>query len=42
MGHPRFLPLDYIWRRRKWLFNGREDYCMPPRDIGEDDIQTQW
>ncbi|XP_041009339.1 uncharacterized protein LOC121253386 [Juglans microcarpa x Juglans regia] len=41
MGHRRFLPPDHIWRRRKGLFNGREDHRMPPRDIGVDDIQNQ-
>ncbi|XP_042957921.1 uncharacterized protein LOC122293417 [Carya illinoinensis] len=41
MGHRRFLPLDHIWRRRKGLFNGKEDHRMPPRDIGGYDILTQ-
>ncbi|XP_040991839.1 uncharacterized protein LOC121238846 [Juglans microcarpa x Juglans regia] len=41
MGHRHFLPPDHIWRRRKGLFNGRENHRMPPRDIGAKDIQTQ-
>ncbi|XP_042942614.1 uncharacterized protein LOC122276775 [Carya illinoinensis] len=41
MGHRRFLPLDHIWRRRKGLFNGKEDHRMPPRDIGGYNILTQ-
>ncbi|XP_042944188.1 uncharacterized protein LOC122278155 [Carya illinoinensis] len=41
MGHRHFLPLDHIWRRRKGLFNGKEDHRMPPRDIGGYDILTQ-
>ncbi|XP_035541671.1 uncharacterized protein LOC118344673 [Juglans regia] len=41
MGHRRFLPPDHIWRRRKGLFNGREDHRMPPRDVGAEEIQNQ-
>ncbi|XP_035538474.1 uncharacterized protein LOC118343797 [Juglans regia] len=41
MGHRRFLPPDHIWRRRKWLFNGREDHRMPPREFGPEEIQNQ-
>ncbi|XP_035551693.1 uncharacterized protein LOC118349872 [Juglans regia] len=41
MGHRRFLPPDHIWRRRKWLFNGREDHRRPPREFGPEEIQNQ-
>ncbi|XP_042983672.1 uncharacterized protein LOC122313038 isoform X1 [Carya illinoinensis] len=41
MGHRRFLPPDHMWRRRKWLFNGKEDHRMPPRVIGGYDILGQ-
>ncbi|XP_042964122.1 uncharacterized protein LOC122298423 [Carya illinoinensis] len=41
MGHPRFLQPDHMWRRRKGLFNGKEDHRMPPRDMGGYDILTQ-
>ncbi|XP_042960740.1 uncharacterized protein LOC122295688 [Carya illinoinensis] len=34
-------PTYHMWRRRKWLFNGKEDHHMPPRDIGGYDILTQ-
>ncbi|XP_042975467.1 uncharacterized protein LOC122306950 [Carya illinoinensis] len=41
MGHRRFLQPDHMWRRRKGLFNGKEDHRMPPRDMGGYDILTQ-
>ncbi|XP_041025525.1 uncharacterized protein LOC121265933 [Juglans microcarpa x Juglans regia] len=41
MGHRRFLPPDHIWRRKKWLFNSREDHRMPPREFGPEEIQNQ-
>ncbi|XP_042976304.1 uncharacterized protein LOC122307470 [Carya illinoinensis] len=41
MGHRRFLQPDHMWRRRKGLFNGKEDHRMPPRDLGGYDILTQ-
>ncbi|XP_042958210.1 uncharacterized protein LOC122293820 [Carya illinoinensis] len=31
----------HMWRRRKWLFNGKEDHRMPPRVIGGYDILGQ-
>ncbi|XP_042969103.1 uncharacterized protein LOC122301789 [Carya illinoinensis] len=41
IGHRRFLQPDHMWRRRKGLFNGKEDHRMPPRDIGGYDILGQ-
>ncbi|XP_042967343.1 uncharacterized protein LOC122300620 [Carya illinoinensis] len=41
MGHRRFLPLDHIWRRRKNLFNGKEDHRLPPQVLSGSDILSQ-
>ncbi|XP_042958038.1 uncharacterized protein LOC122293546 [Carya illinoinensis] len=41
MGHRHFLQPDHMWRRRKGLFNGKEDHRMPPRDLGGYDILNQ-
>ncbi|KAF5446876.1 hypothetical protein F2P56_032472 [Juglans regia] len=38
MGHRRFLPQNHIWRKKKLLFNGNEDHCIPPRLLGGADI----
>ncbi|XP_035540273.1 uncharacterized protein LOC108993977 [Juglans regia] len=30
MGHRRFLPLEHTWRKKKSIFNGKEDHRTPP------------
>ncbi|KAF5442108.1 hypothetical protein F2P56_036942 [Juglans regia] len=41
MGHRRFLPPDHMWRRRKNLFNGKEDHRMPPSVLDGADVLAQ-
>ncbi|XP_042983179.1 uncharacterized protein LOC122312596 [Carya illinoinensis] len=41
MGHCRFLPPDHMWRKRKNLFNGKEDHRRPPRVLEGSDIEAQ-
>ncbi|XP_042973519.1 uncharacterized protein LOC122305193 [Carya illinoinensis] len=41
MGHRCFLPLNHMWRLRKYLFNGKEDHRPPPRILDGADIVTQ-
>ncbi|KAF5459614.1 hypothetical protein F2P56_019550 [Juglans regia] len=41
MGHRRLLPAGHIWRTRKWLFNGKEDYRMPPNWVEGAALLTQ-
>ncbi|KAF5471704.1 hypothetical protein F2P56_008477 [Juglans regia] len=41
MGHRRFLPPDHMWRRRKHLFNGKEDHRMLPSVLEGVDVLAQ-
>ncbi|XP_041016141.1 uncharacterized protein LOC121258662 [Juglans microcarpa x Juglans regia] len=41
MGHRRLLPAGHIWRTRKGLFNGKEDYRMPPNWVEGAGLLTQ-